>query len=61
MKLNLKALNKLVEEKGMSDNTEVTWFKNKYHLLHILRNGVPIPYVISRDATEIKNYIERLA
>ena len=53
----LRTLNKLLKEKGLADNTEVTRFKGKYHLLHICKNGVPVPLVISKDIEEIKNHI----
>lgn len=52
------SLNKLLKEKGHSENTEVTRYKGKYHLLHICKNGVPVPLVISKDITEIKEHIE---
>ena len=61
MKTELRPLNKLLKEKGLSTNHEVTRFKGKYHLLHICKNGNPVPYVVSEDATDIEDCIERLA
>ena len=54
----LRTLNKLLKDNGLNENTEVTRFKGKYHLLHICKNGVPVPLIISKDVTEIKNHIE---
>lgn len=55
---NTRTLNKLLGEKGVSDNTEVTRYKGQYHLLHICQNGMPVPLIISKDITEIKEYID---
>ncbi len=54
---NLRTLNKLLTAKGVGDNTEVTRYKGKYHLLHICKNGVPVPLIISKDASEIEAHI----
>ncbi|KKN57562.1 hypothetical protein LCGC14_0561080 [marine sediment metagenome] len=54
----IRTLNKLLKEKGVSDNTEITRYKGKYHLLHICKNGVPVPLIISKDITKIKDHIE---
>lgn len=53
-----RELNKLLKENGLSENTEVTRHKGKYHLLHICGNGVPVPLIISKDIMEIKNHID---
>ena len=55
-KLNLRALNKMV---GDGETTEITWYKGKYHILHICKNGVPVPLFISKDAKEIADEIRR--
>jgi len=54
----VRTLNKLLKENGVSENTEVTRHQGKYHLLHICKNGVPVPLIISKDITEIKDHIE---
>ncbi|KKK68075.1 hypothetical protein LCGC14_2947670 [marine sediment metagenome] len=58
MKETARTLNKFLRDKGLGDNTEVTRYKGKYHLLHICENGVPVPLVISKDITEIKDHID---
>ncbi len=58
MKDTVRTLNKLLKEKGSSKNTEVTRYKGKYHLLHICRNGVPAPTIISTDTQDIRDGIE---
>jgi hypothetical protein len=58
MKDTLRTLNKLLEEKGKDDNTEVTRFKGEFYLLHICQNGVPVPLYHSKDGEEIRNQIE---
>jgi hypothetical protein len=55
---SIRTLNKLLRENGLSENTEVTRYKGKYHLLHICGNGVPVPLIISTDIKEIKDHIE---
>ena len=55
---NIRSLNKLLKEKGHSENTEVTRFKGEYYLLHICNNGVPVPLIHSKDIFEIKNHME---
>ena len=54
----MRTLNKLLKDNGLSDTTEVTRYRGKYHLLHICKNGVPVPLIISKDITEIKNHID---
>ncbi len=54
----MRTLNKLLKDNGFSDNTEVTRYRGKYHLLHICRNGTPVPLFISKDIAEIKDQIE---
>ena len=51
---NLKMLNDMLEDRA---NEEVTWYRGKYHFLHICQNGNPVPYFISENAHEIKDYI----
>ena len=58
MKETMRSLNKILKEKGVSDNAEVTRYKGKYHLLHICGNGVPVPLIISKDITDIKDHID---
>jgi len=54
---NLRTLNKLLKEKGTT-NKEVTRFKGKYYLLHICKNNNPVPLVVSKDAQDIRNFID---
>jgi hypothetical protein len=54
VKYNLRSLNKLVTD----ENTEITRFKGKYHVLHILHNGVPVPLFISENPKEIASYLK---
>ena len=58
MKDTVRTLNKLLKEKGASENTEVTRCKGEYRLLHICRNGVPVPTIISEDTQDIRDEIE---
>ena len=54
---DLRTLNRMLRDNNLSDNTEVTRYKGKYHLLHICKNGVPVPTCISKDAKEIEDHI----
>ena len=54
----MRTLNKLLKNNGLSGNTEVTRYKGEYHLLHILKNGVPVPLISSKDITEIKDHMD---
>ncbi len=54
---DLRTLNRMLRDNNLSDNTEVTRYKGKYHLLHICKNGVPVPLIISEDASEIEDHI----
>ncbi len=54
VKHNLRTLNKLIKD---TSKTEVTKFKGKYHLLHICKNGTPVPLLISKEADEIAKEI----
>ena len=56
--ITTRTLNKLLKENGVGDNTEVTRHQGKYHLLHICKNGVPVPLIISKDITKIKDHID---
>ncbi|KKN31348.1 hypothetical protein LCGC14_0824990 [marine sediment metagenome] len=51
-------LNKLLKKRGCGDTEEVTRYQGKYHLLHICKNGAPVPLAISKDATEIRDHID---
>lgn len=53
----LRSLKKLLKDNERNDDTEVTHFKGEYYLLHILKNGVPIPYIHSQDIHEIRREI----
>jgi len=57
-KETMRTLNKLLKEQGLSENTEVTRYQGKYHLLHICKNGVPVPLIISKDIAEIRGHID---
>ena len=56
--MGVRDLRKVLKESGKSETTEITTHQGKYHLLHICRNGVPVPLIISKDIEEIKNHIE---
>lgn len=53
---NLRTLKKLLKEKGLT-NKEVTYHKGQYYYLHILRNDVPVPEFFSKNAGEVRDYI----
>jgi len=53
-----RELRKVLKDKGRSEDTEITKYKGKYHLLHICKNGMPVPLVITEDIEEIKSHIE---
>jgi hypothetical protein len=55
MKYDLRSLNKLVKDK---DETEITRYKGQYYILHICKNGVPVPLNVSEDAREIAREIK---
>ncbi len=57
-KETVRSLNKLLKENGLAENTEATRYKGKYYLLHICKNGVPVPLIISKDISEIKDHID---
>lgn len=51
-------LRRLLKERGLSGNTEITKHRGKYHLLHICaRTGWPVPLIISPDISEIEEHI----
>lgn len=54
----LRTLNKVLKDAGKSDNTEVTRYKGEYWLLHICKNGSPVPFFHSKDISEIENEIK---
>ena len=54
---NARELRKLLKEKGLNETTEITTYKGKFHLLHICKNGTPIPLIISKDISEIEEHI----
>ncbi len=53
-----RALRKVLTESGHNEDTEITKYKGKYHLLHIFKNGIPVPLIISEDIEEIKDHID---
>ena len=58
MKDTVKTLNSLLKLQGLGTTKEVTRHKGKYHLLHICRNGVPVPLIISKNIRDIKDHRE---
>ncbi len=52
-------LNKLLNTRGYGDTEEVTRYQEKYHLLHICKNGAPVPLIISKDIADIRDYIDQ--
>lgn len=55
--VNLRRLEKKLEAKGIK-NTEVTKKGKDYYVLHICRNGVPVPLIKTEDKTELLNYLD---
>ncbi|KKN76926.1 hypothetical protein LCGC14_0365780 [marine sediment metagenome] len=51
-------LRKVLKKSGHSEDTEITKYKGKYHLLHIFKNGNTVPLIISEDIEEIKDHID---
>jgi hypothetical protein len=60
-KITMRTLNTLLKQQGQSENTEVTRYKGEYWLLHICKNGVPVPLYHSKDIAEIKSQIDKEA
>jgi hypothetical protein len=56
-KISLRKINADLRKKGFG-NTEVTRKGNDYFVLHILKNGIPVPVFKTQDTHELKNYIE---
>jgi hypothetical protein len=54
---NLKTLNKLLKNKGLT-NKEVTRQKKDYYLLHICKNNNPVPLIITENPLDIKDFIK---
>ncbi|KKM19501.1 hypothetical protein LCGC14_1655090 [marine sediment metagenome] len=54
----LGTLKALLTGKGLNHNTEVTRHRGIYHLLHICRNGAPVPLVITPNASEVRDHID---
>lgn len=54
--VNLKRLEKKLIAKGIL-NVEVTKDKKKYYVLHICRNGIPVPLWTSEDRTDLLKYL----
>jgi hypothetical protein len=57
-KPTLKDLNNALKVKGLTPRHEATFHKGKFHVLAILRNGVPVPLFISKDSREVLDYIK---
>ena len=53
-KKSIKDLNKLLKDK----TKEVTKHKGKYYLLHILKNGRPVPLYFSDNLKDIEKQIK---
>ena len=43
MAITVRSLNALLNQKGLGDTKEATHYKGEYWLLHICKNGVPVP------------------
>lgn len=56
--MNIRTLNKKLKSLNRDTDTEVTRFKGEIYLLHICKNGVPVPLIYSKDISEINNYID---
>ncbi len=54
----IRTLNKLLKEKGRSEDTEITRYKGEVYVLHILRNGIPVPLFHDKDISEVRKYID---
>lgn len=52
-----KNIENLLKEKGIG-NIELTKYKNKYHVLHICQNNMPVPLFISEDKGKFLDYIK---
>ncbi len=55
--VKLNVVNKELKQKGIS-NIEVTRDGTTYYVLHILRNGVPVPLYQTEDENELKDYLK---
>ncbi|MFA5300562.1 MAG: hypothetical protein WC389_20435 [Lutibacter sp.] len=60
MEITMRTLNKKLKDAKRSEVNEVTHYKGDYYLLHILKNGVPVPLIFSKDLKEIDQYIDRI-
>jgi hypothetical protein len=56
-KISLKKINTDLRKRGF-ENTEVTKKGKDYYVLHILRNGIPVPLFKTQDNKELENYIK---
>lgn len=52
--MNKGTLNRILKAKGLDQSTEVTRHKGTYYLLHICKNGTPVPMVYSKDIATIQ-------
>ncbi|MCJ7633633.1 hypothetical protein MUP77_14745 [Candidatus Bathyarchaeota archaeon] len=55
--VNLRRLEKKLEAKGIN-NTEVTRKGKDYYVLHILRNGRPVPLFQTEDKAKLLAYLD---
>ena len=55
--VNLRRLEKKLEAKGIK-NTEVTKQGKHYYVLHICKNGVPVPMIKTDDKAELLKYLD---
>jgi hypothetical protein len=55
--VNLIRLEKKLQDKGIT-NVEVTKKNRDYYVLHICKNGVPVPLIKTQDRKELKQYLE---
>jgi hypothetical protein len=56
-KFSLRKINSDLRKQGF-DNIEVTRKGKDYYVIHILRNGVPVPLFKTQDKKELKNYMK---
>ncbi len=59
-KLTIKTINSFLKEKKIT-NKEVTKYKGEYLVLHICKNGVPVPLFHHRLISEAFSYLKLIA
>jgi len=54
---NLVRLENKLKNKGI-ENTEITRQGRQYYVLHICKNGAPVPLCTTTDRKELQEYID---